>query len=368
MPTDNKTYEEFVRRNMKNAGAAAYEQGKTEIAGLDRVITPTPIQETITPVQPVITNPYQDFAKLWSKPITPEEEARRERAARAVQGVAGLGNLMSAFANLTFTGKGAPSQTLPTQSVDAMSDKMTSWKDKLKAEREKYQAAELGAKVERWKAELDAQHRAQEQANADRAHEENVRQFNERMAKEEQARQDRLKENEQKQSNWEKEQKAKEEYNKGMLGIYGRRADIQQQNADTNASRATAASIRAAIAAGKKEVPLMWDTNGVSAKVYLSTDKLNQANLEQINLNLPDDIKRRYGIAEYMKTPEYDDKVLQAIGAELYAGNNAVYNILDKLGVLTLPTATTIPNNQSVNPEITMPGVDANMTMPGVQK
>lgn len=127
----------------------------TPTSGLDRVVTPTPIQETITPVQPVVTNPYTDFIKTLQKPITPEEEARRERAARAVQGVAGLGNLMSAFANLTFTGKGAPSQTLPTQQVDAMSDKMTSWKDKLKAEREKYQAAELGAKAQQWKMEQD---------------------------------------------------------------------------------------------------------------------------------------------------------------------------------------------------------------------
>lgn len=127
----------------------------TPTSGLDRVVTPTPIQETITPVQPVVTNPYIDFIKTLQKPITPEEEARRERAARAVQGVAALGNLMSAFANLTFTGKGAPSQTLPTQSVDAMSDKMTSWKDKLKAEREKYQAAELGAKAQQWKMAQD---------------------------------------------------------------------------------------------------------------------------------------------------------------------------------------------------------------------
>lgn len=127
----------------------------TPIAGLDRVVTPTPIQGTITPAQPVITNPYQDFLKTIQKPITPEEEERRERASRAVQGVAGLGNLMSAFANLTFTGKGAPSQTLPTQQVDAMGKEMTSWKDKLKAEREKYQAAELGAKVEQWKMEQE---------------------------------------------------------------------------------------------------------------------------------------------------------------------------------------------------------------------
>lgn len=127
----------------------------TPTSGLDRVVTPTPIQETITPAQPVVTNPYTDFIKTLQKPITPEEEARRERAARAVQGVAGLGNLMSAFANLTFTGKGAPSQTIPTQSVDAMTDRTTSWKDKLKAEREKYQAAELGAKAQQWKMAQD---------------------------------------------------------------------------------------------------------------------------------------------------------------------------------------------------------------------
>ena len=203
--TTTPDYDEYVRNNMKNAGARAYE-GKA--SGLDRVVLPAPMQEQTTPVQPVTTSPYQDFAKIWQKPITPEEEARRERAARAVQGVAGLGNLMSAFANLTYTGKGAPSQTLPTQSVDAMTDKMTAWKDKLKAEREKYQAAELGAKVEQWKADLDAQHRAQVQANADRAHEENVRQFNEGMEYKkqtaEQERQDRLAQQDKTNEQWEK--------------------------------------------------------------------------------------------------------------------------------------------------------------------
>lgn len=144
--------EQFAVANAAKGTSGGYTNTpttSTPIAGLDRVVLSVPV------VQPVTTNPYQDFFKTIQKPITPEEEARRERAARAVQGVAGLGNLMSAFANLTFTGKGAPSQTLPTQSVDAMSDKVTSWKDKLKAEREKYQAAELGAKVQQWKMEQE---------------------------------------------------------------------------------------------------------------------------------------------------------------------------------------------------------------------
>lgn len=304
------------------------------IAGLDRVVTPTPIQEQTTPVQPVITNPYQDFTKLWQKPITPEEEARRERAARAVQGVAGLGNLISAFANLTYTGKGAPSQTLPTQSVDAMTDRTTSWKDKLKAEREKYQAAELGAKVEQWKAELDAQHRAQVQANADRAHEENVRQFNERMAKEEQTRKDKLAEDARKQSNWEREQKAKEEYNKGMLGIYGRRADIQQQNADTKSLNANTSRLRQAAKNGDKVVPLVYDSIGNNTVLTFHSGKLGWSTLEQISKRLPESIKQDYNITKYSKTAEYKANVEKAIGAELDAGNQEVYDILNALGLV----------------------------------
>ena len=96
-----------------------------------------------------------DYVHSLKKPITPEEEARRERAARAVQGVAGLGNVMTAFSNLAFTGKGAPSQTLPTQQADAMGKGITSWQDKLASEREKYAAAMLGAKTQQWKMEQE---------------------------------------------------------------------------------------------------------------------------------------------------------------------------------------------------------------------
>lgn len=329
-----KEQEEKAKRQYANADAA----GLARIAPIAPI---APIDET--PVQPVVTNPYTDFIKTLQKPITPEEEARRERAARAVQGVAGLGNLMSAFANLTYTGKGAPSQTLPTQSVDAMTDRTTSWKDKLKAEREKYQAAELGAKVEQWKAELDAQHRAQQQDNADRAHEENVRQFNERMAKEEQARQDRLKENEQKQSNWEEEQKAKEDYNKGMLGIYERRADIQQQNADTRSLNANTSRLRQAAKNGDKVVPLVYDSMGNNTVLTFHSGKLGWSTLEQISKRLPESIKRDYNITKYSKTAEYKANVEKAIGAELDAGNQDVYDILNALGLVEV--------SQALNPQ-----------------
>lgn len=57
---------------------------------------------------------YTDLANTYlKKPLTPEDEERRKRSATAVEGIAHLGNVLNAFSNLVFTGKGAPSQTLP---------------------------------------------------------------------------------------------------------------------------------------------------------------------------------------------------------------------------------------------------------------
>lgn len=247
------------------------------IVGLDRVVTPTSVQEKIAPVQSVITNPYQDFFKTIQKPITPEEEARRERAARAVQGVAGLGNLMSAFANLTYTGKGAPSQILPTQSVDAMSDKMTSWKDKLKTEREKYQAAELGAKVEQWKAELDAQHRAQAQANADRAHEFQVQQHRDNMALAE------------------AKAKADAEQNQQRMALEQQRVSIARQEANTRLSEAQ-----------RKDKPYPMIVDGQLYEIPIS--RVNEQMIGSIFAKLPEEVRNSAGQPIYGE--EYGKKTI----------------------------------------------------------
>ena len=318
--------------------------------------------DIVEPIERKEPNPLDDYVKLvndmWAKE---DEEAakKRQKAAKWITAAQMLGDSIAALGNSYFTAKGANAMTLNPGAPKAAAATYQLEHD-IRNARDKAAKAQYDATLKKYEMEMRKADSDRAQANADRAHEENVRQFNERMAKEEQSRQDKLAEDARKQSNWEKEHKAKEDYNRGMLRIYGRRADIQQQNADTNATRATTASIRAAIAAGKKEVPLMWDANGVGATVHLSTDKLNSANLEQINLNLPDEIKKRYNITKYMRTADYDDKVLQAIGAELQAGNNAVYNILDQLGVLTLPS------NLTENSSITMPGVSSNNTMPGV--
>lgn len=60
---------------------------------------------------------YDNFSELvkqyTSAPMNEEEQRRRERGAAAAQSMGALGNVLSAFSNLAFTGGVAPSQKLP---------------------------------------------------------------------------------------------------------------------------------------------------------------------------------------------------------------------------------------------------------------
>lgn len=60
---------------------------------------------------------YDNFSELvkqyTSAQMTEEEQKRRERGAAAAQSMGALGNVLSAFSNLAFTGGVAPSQKLP---------------------------------------------------------------------------------------------------------------------------------------------------------------------------------------------------------------------------------------------------------------
>lgn len=78
----------------------------------------TPVAEKEKPsldIPPV--SDYDNFSELvkqyTSAPMTEEEQKRRERGAAAAQSMGALGNVLSAFSNLAFTGGVAPSQKLP---------------------------------------------------------------------------------------------------------------------------------------------------------------------------------------------------------------------------------------------------------------
>lgn len=85
----------------------------------------------------------QNFYKQYmQKPITQEEEDRRKRAAQSAQAIAGLGNVISAFSNLAFSGE-APSQTLSQlPQVDYLS-----FSDRLKQQRDQYGAGLVNARA-----------------------------------------------------------------------------------------------------------------------------------------------------------------------------------------------------------------------------
>lgn len=87
---------------------------------------------------------FQDlYSQLYEKPITPEEEDRRKRAASAAEGVGHLGNVLSAFSNLIFTGKGAPSQELPK----VPDSRLQTFEDRIAEKRRMYASGLMGAKA-----------------------------------------------------------------------------------------------------------------------------------------------------------------------------------------------------------------------------
>lgn len=87
------------------------------------IVTPTPvIKEDDAEVTPTGVDYLKQFVDEYTpKPLTEEEMNRRKKGAYVREGIGALGNAASAISNLIFTGKGAPSQTLP-KNVDASAE------------------------------------------------------------------------------------------------------------------------------------------------------------------------------------------------------------------------------------------------------
>ena len=224
---------------------------------------------------------YSQFVEMTTPPITVEEQARRQKAATARQGIQALGNAMSALSNLTFTGMGAPSQALPTQEVEKTGAQITSWQDKLKAEREKYQAAGLNAMAKDYEIAYRAAKDKEARELADRNYTEQVRQFNEKMKAD---------------ADW-------KEYQKGQKQIENqhreRSLQIQQQNADTQTRSSSATSGKNEALYGDKvflvdgkavSVPrALWETQ--SAAIYNSLP-------DHVKEDIETKVKAQYGLTE----------------------------------------------------------------------
>lgn len=77
-----------------------------------------------------------DWLATLTPPLSDEEMERRRRSANAVAGIGHLGNLISAFANVIYTSKGALPLTIPSVPTGAVNQ----WEEKMYRIRQNYEA------------------------------------------------------------------------------------------------------------------------------------------------------------------------------------------------------------------------------------
>ncbi len=82
------------------------QQSETAARGMNIPLSKAPVPRDDESNQAYVSR-LTDFL---TAPISPEEQAKRDRAANAVAGIGNLGNLLSAFSNLIYTTKGAANQ------------------------------------------------------------------------------------------------------------------------------------------------------------------------------------------------------------------------------------------------------------------
>lgn len=117
------------------------------------------------------------------RPLSAQEQANRERAYAARQGVAGLGNGLAALANVLYTGAGATPQQIP-DIPDAGGQQLMSWQERLKQDRYKQADMDLAQLREnRDEAYRQAQlEMARQEAEENKQHRAWQRQFQEQQA------------------------------------------------------------------------------------------------------------------------------------------------------------------------------------------
>jgi hypothetical protein len=318
-----------VASQPRKAGIAALEPQVTNNV-VEPTVTPAKTEEANNVAEPTVTPDkteeakqpsfYSKFLQMTTPPVSAEEQARRTKAATAARGIGELGNALSALSNLTFAGV-APSQTLP--STEKIGADITSWQDKLKAERERYQQRGLEAIARDYEIAYRAAKDKEARELADRTFNEQMRQFNERMASD---------------KDW-------KEYQKEQQTIENARADKQlkiQQQQVNNATRNAAVN-----EAEEKRKAEQYNAQYGDRKFFINGEWVTipkdrwEGVVGSIYNNLPDEVKAKYethiknelgitttsrkaptrdamdnAVRQYVEDPYVQNAILKAAGLE----------------------------------------------------
>lgn len=324
-----------VASQPRKAGIAALEPQ------VDPTVTPAQTEEANNVAEPTVTPDkteeakqpsfYSKFLQMTTPPVSAEEQARRTKAATAARGIGELGNALSALSNLTFAGV-APSQTLP--STEKIGADITSWQDKLKAERERYQQRGLEAIARDYEIAYRAAKDKEARELADRTFNEQMRQFNESLSR----------------------QDAKDEYQRNQDAIKNaqeeKRIRISQQNANTASKNADTRETTAQANQNYRTWKMggggnskNWrkpvtskDADGNEYTLSIDTSMLDPMNLQQIVDTLPEELKSKHkltgSVLDDMAKQGYDDRVAMAVGEAIKEYGGSTYNLMSKLGLI----------------------------------
>ena len=252
---------------------------------------------------------YQNlYETMAQKPVSEEEEERRKRGAAAASAVGHLGNVLSSFSNLIFSGE-APSQTLP----QVPNPDYLSFSDRLRKQREQYNNGLLGAINLDRREYSDYLNRLFQKEQADRLNEWKQKEYDLSVARNAAQIEQWNTQNELAKERLEEEtrrSKALENYRNALLSGRG------------TSSRG----------GSRTDVPIVLNTpNG-----YISMDmrKVNNATLSQLYDMLPQEIKTRYDRIIEMNPKEADNIYLSAIG-EGAAQSADIADYLSDSGIAT---------------------------------
>lgn len=206
-----------------------------EVKTPNKIAPTSTLQRTLAGIQPagpqLATGNSMDLLDtLISKPLTPQEVERNKRSAAAVDAIGQLGGLISAYANLAGTTKGAVSHDVPVyQGPDTQG-----WEDRARQKQLEYLSLVNGLERENWERafrgdelQFRKEQAAQQQANADREHQFRVEAAKE-SARQFDANQDRM------ERQHKEELESLDNYRKGQVQASQTRADNSGRGATPN--------------------------------------------------------------------------------------------------------------------------------------